>query len=163
MVKFWPFLIHTMRCRAHRGSHFLSNCLLKCLVVNLRKKKLHKEKQLLSRNYHTHTHTYERNKHTSINHCTGKFHFVLWCGPLPNTTLVRGQFSAIHTCRPVGEGSPQSVSDRPHHYHRIYFSFSLILIGLVMILLLFASPGDDDPWLAWWLLDAGCWGSMCRS
>lgn len=51
-----------------------------------------------------------------------------------------------HVCWPVGEGSPQSVSDRPHHYHRIYFSFSLILIGLVMILLLFASPGaDDDP------------------
>lgn len=46
----------------------------------------------------------------------------------------------------VGKGSPQSVPDRPHHYHRIYFSFSLILIGLVMILLLFASPGaDDDP------------------
>lgn len=87
-----------MRYRAHRGSHFLSNCLLKCLVVNLRKKSYTKKNNFCP----TITiHTYERNKHTPrspfINHCTGKFHFVLWWGPLPNTTLVRGQFSAIHT------------------------------------------------------------------
>lgn len=42
--KFWPFLVHTMRYRAHRGSHFLSNCLLKCLVVNMRKKNVTQRK-----------------------------------------------------------------------------------------------------------------------